>query len=163
MYERILVALDGSDLAEHILPHVEALGQALGATLVLLRAAASSELVAAGLTAGEAFPPADFVDPSSVTAAGYAEVDGYLATVAERLRGRGLRVQTARAEGDAADAILRLADEVDADLIAMTTHGRTGLRRLVVGSVAGAVLRRSTRPLFVVRVVGDDDRGKDTS
>jgi nucleotide-binding universal stress UspA family protein len=159
MYERILVALDGSELAERILPHVETLGQGLGATLVLLRVATSSELVAVGMAAGAAFPPADVVDPSSVTGAGHAEVDGYLATVAERLRGRGLRVQTARAEGAVADAILRVADEVDADLIAMTTHGRTGLSRVV----AGAVLRLSTRPLFVVRVVDDEDRGVGTS
>jgi nucleotide-binding universal stress UspA family protein len=79
-------------------------------------------------------------------------VDDYLTTIAKRLEAQGLRVQTAEPEGSAADAILGLADEVDADLIAMTTHGQTGMRRLLFGSVAGEVLHRSTLPLLLVRV-----------
>jgi nucleotide-binding universal stress UspA family protein len=152
MYERILVALDGSELAEGILPHVEALGRALGSTLIVARATTPPERVIAELNAGAVLPAAGIIDPEPIIEAEREEADAYLAAVAERLRANGQRVQTERPSGPAADAILRLADEVNADLIAMTTHGRTGLRRLVFGSVAGEVVHRSTRPLLVVRM-----------
>ena len=152
MYERILVALDGSELAESILPHVEALGRALGSTLVLMRATMPAEKVISGLNAGVMVPAADIVDPMPMIDAERDAVDSYLTTVAERLEAQGLRIHTEEPEGPAADAILQVADDLDADLIAMTTHGRTGMKRLVFGSVAGEVLHRSTRPLLLVRV-----------
>ena len=152
MYKRILVALDGSELAERILPHVEALARALGSTLVLLQATAPSEKVIYGLNPGSVLPSADIVDPMPMMEAERDAVDDYLTTIAKRLEAQGLRVQTAEPEGPASDAILGLADEVDADLIAMTTHGQTGMRRLLFGSVAGEVLHRSTLPLLLVRV-----------
>lgn len=152
MYERILVALDGSELAERILPHVEALGRALGSTLIVVRATTPPEQIIAELNAGAMLPAAGIVDPEPLVEAEREEVDGYLASIAERLREHGLRVQTERPDGSAADAILRAADQLDAHLIAMTSHGRTGLGRLVFGSVAGEVLHRSTRPLLVVRM-----------
>ena len=152
MYERILVALDGSELAESILPHVEALGRALGSTLVLMRATMPAEKVISGLNPGSVLPSADIVDPMPMIDAERDAVDSYLTTVAERLEAQGLRIHTEEPEGPAADAILQVADDLDADLIAMTTHGRTGMKRLVFGSVAGEVLHRSTRPLLLVRV-----------
>jgi nucleotide-binding universal stress UspA family protein len=152
MYERILVALDGSELAERILPHVEVLARALGSTLIVLRATTPPEKLIAELNAGAMLPATGIIDPEPLTDAERQEVDGYLTTIAERLREHGLRVQTERPDGPAADAILRLADEVNADLIAMTTHGRTGLGRLVFGSAAGEVVHRSTRPFLVVRM-----------
>jgi len=127
MYERILVALDGSELAERILPHVETLGRALGSTLIVLRATQSSEQIIAGLNAGAMSPAMGIVDPNPIIEAEREEVDGYLAQVAARLRASGLTVQTERPAGPAPDVIIRVADEVNADLIAMTTNGRTGL------------------------------------
>lgn len=152
MYERILVALDGSKVAEQILPHAEALGRALGSTLIVLRATTAPEMIIAGLNAGAMVPATGIIDPEPIIAAEREETDGYLAKIAASLRQSGLTVQTERPEGPASQAILRRADELDVDLIAMTSHGRTGLGRLVFGSVAGAVLHRSTRPLLVVRV-----------
>lgn len=150
MYERILVALDGSDLAERILPHVEALGRALGSTLIVLRATTPPEQIIASLNGGAMLPATGMIDPNPIIDAEREEVDGYLAQVAARLREHGLTVQTERPAAPAADAILQLADELDADLIAMTTQGRTGLGRIVFGSVAGEVVRRSPRPLLVI-------------
>jgi nucleotide-binding universal stress UspA family protein len=152
MYNRILIALDGSEVAEQILPHVEALGRALGSTLIVLRATVPPEQIVAGLNAGVVSPAMGIIDPQPIIEAEREEVDGYLAQVAARLREHGLTVQTERPAAPAADAILQRADEFDVDLIAMTSHGRTGLRRLVFGSVAGVVLHQSTRPLLVVRV-----------
>jgi nucleotide-binding universal stress UspA family protein len=150
MYERILVALDGSELAERIPPHVETLGRALGSTLIVLRAARSPETIIAELNAGAMVPAVGMIDPQPLIDAEREEADSYLATIAERLREHGLRVQTERPDGPAADAILRRAVEVNADLITMTTNGRTGLGRMVFGSVAGDVVRRSPRPLLVI-------------
>jgi nucleotide-binding universal stress UspA family protein len=152
MYERILVALDGSELAERILPHVEALGRALGSTLIVLRATTPPEKIIAQLNAGAMLPAAGLINPEPIIEAEQEEADSYLAKIAEGLRGSGLTVQTERPNGPAAAAILRRADELNVNLIAMTSHGRTGLGRLVFGSVAGEVLHGSTRPLLVVQV-----------
>ena len=160
MYERILVALDGSELAERVLPHVEALGRALGSTLVLLRATTSPETITSTLDAGATYrpdagpmlPTTAGIDPMPAINAEREMMDDYLTTIAERLMEHGLHVQIRQPMGPASDAILRLADELDVDLIAMTTHGRTGMGRLVFGSVAGEVLHLSTRPLLLVRV-----------
>jgi len=151
MYERILVALDGSEVAAQILPHVEALGRALGSTLIVLRATTAPETIIAELNAGAMVPATGIIDPEPIIEAEQEEVEGYLAKIADGLRQSGLTVQTERPEGPASQAILRRADELNVDLIAMTSHGRTGLGRLVFGSVAGAVLHRSTRPMLVVR------------
>lgn len=155
MYERILVALDGSEVAERILPHVETLGRALGSTLIVLRATTPLAQVVTELNVGAMLPAVGIVEPESIVEAEREEADRYLAGIAERLRAAGLTVQTERPDGPAADAILRVSDELDAGLIAMTSHGRTGLRRIVFGSVAGEVLNRSLRPLLVVRMDGD--------
>ena len=97
-------------------------------------------------------PAVPILDPVPILEAEREEADGYLARVAGRLREHGLTVETERPDAPAADAILQRADELNVELIAMTSHGRTGLGRLVFGSVAGAVLNRSTRPLLIVRV-----------
>jgi nucleotide-binding universal stress UspA family protein len=152
MYERILIALDGSEVAEQILPHVEALGRALGSTLIVLRAIKTSEQIIAELNAGAVAPATGIIDPEPIIEAEREEVEGYLAQVAARLRSHGLSVQIEQPPAPAAEAILRRADELHVDLIAMTSHGRSGLGRLVFGSVAGEVLHRSTRPLLVVRM-----------
>src|SRR5437867_601382 len=112
MYARILVALDGSDLAERILPHVEALGRALGSTLIVLRATTPPEVIIGELNAGAMLPAEGIIDPEPLIEAEREEVDGYLATIAHGLRGSGLIVQADRPEGPAADAILRRADEL---------------------------------------------------
>jgi nucleotide-binding universal stress UspA family protein len=150
MYERILVALDDSELAERILPHVEALARALGSTLIVLRATTPPETLIAELNAEAMLPAAGIIDREPLIEAERERVNGYLKAIVERLRASGLSAQAERPEGPAADAILRRADEVNADLIAMTTNGRTGLGRMVFGSVAGEVVRRSPRPLLVV-------------
>ena len=162
MYERILVALDGSELAERILPHVEALGRALGSTLIVLRATTAPATIVAELNSGAMLPAAGIIDPEPLIDAERKEVDDYLTTIAKRLRGSGLTVQTERPDGPAAAAILQSADELGVDLIAMTTHGRTGLGRLVFGSVAGAVLHTSNRPVLLVRVNEHAARSKES-
>jgi nucleotide-binding universal stress UspA family protein len=159
MYQRILVALDGSALAERILPYAEALGDKFGATLIVLRATTPpSEIVAAEAAAG-AIPVSPAVaDATEITEAEQRDAAGYLRGVAARLRARGLTVEVNEPEGRIAEAILARARDLRADLIAMTTHGRGGLGRALFGSIADEVLRHAPCPVLLVRVSEPDDR-----
>jgi nucleotide-binding universal stress UspA family protein len=80
-----------------------------------------------------------------------AEAQAYLDRLAAELRDRGVRVQTAVRRGDPAVEIAAAAEELQADLVAMTTHGRSGLGRLLFGSVAEAVLRSTDLPVLMMR------------
>jgi nucleotide-binding universal stress UspA family protein len=80
------------------------------------------------------------------------ESRAYLKRHADDLSASGLAVRTAVRTGDPAAEIIRGAREYQADLIAMTTHGRSGLSRLIFGSVAEAVLRRASVPVFLTRL-----------
>jgi nucleotide-binding universal stress UspA family protein len=151
MYERILVALDGSELAERVLPHVEALAKAFGSTLILLQATTSPAKLMAELSGDIDLAPA-IVDPTEILEEEKQEVGEYLAQLSARLKAAGWTVQTDEPQGDAADTIVKRAGELEADLIAMTTHGHTGLVKLIFGSVAESVLHHAVCPVLLVRV-----------
>jgi nucleotide-binding universal stress UspA family protein len=134
----ILVPLDGSALAELALPRAIELARVSGATLLLLRAAMAHTVP--GLDSAEA--QIRVVE----------EAEGYLASTAARLRSAGVAtVETATWYGAAAFAIVEAARLRKVDMIVMTTHGRSGLPRLVFGSVAESVLRSTATPLLLVR------------
>jgi nucleotide-binding universal stress UspA family protein len=136
--DKILVPLDGSVLAEAALWTAIDLAGEDGATLSLVRAAQV-----------HALPGADCVE-AQVRAIGEAEE--YLAAVRRRLEDKGVkRVETHVWYGPAAAAIVEAASFEKADLIVMGTHGRSGLGRLVLGSVAESVLRGTTTPILIVR------------
>jgi nucleotide-binding universal stress UspA family protein len=144
MYKRVLVPLDGSALAESILPFVEQVAGPLDAEVVLLS-------VIEPPSAGEVVASAGVVSPDAWRVR-EVEVKQYLAGVEQRLSAKGLRVQRRLQMGRAAHEILATATAAGADLIAMTTHGRSGIVRLLFGSVAEAVLRASPVPLLLFRV-----------
>jgi len=137
MFERIVVGLDGSALAEQVLPHVEGLAERYGSKIVLVRAVSHSAIRSRGRGDEE-----------------LTDATAYLESAAERLRGRGLSVEHNARQDDAADALVATATA--GDLIALTTHGRTGLRRAVYGSVAQDVLQRAPCPVLVVRASETD-------
>jgi nucleotide-binding universal stress UspA family protein len=152
MYRRMLVALDGSAVAEQVLPHVEALARQFGSTVLLLRAVTPPERLIASATdvgTGVAVDPEPFLEAEE---AERDEARAYLQRVAGRLAAQGLSVTVESPDADAATAIVARAQEIGADLIAMTTHGRGSLGRLVFGSVADAVLRAAPCPILLVRV-----------
>ena len=128
MYQRIMVPLDGSDLAQKVLDHAVDLARALGATLVLLHVRTSRT--------------------GSKEAA-----RRYLEFVQAQVAPQGVPIELVVASGAIAASIIRAADEENIDLIAMATHGRTGVQRAVRGSVAEEVLRRSNKPVLLVRVL----------
>jgi len=150
MFTQILVPLDGSDVAERALPYVEELARRFGSAVLLLRATTPAETL---VTAPGAAPTvAPVVDPLPIMEAERREADAYLRTIADRLHGAGVSVTYEQHMGSAAEVIIDRARKRRADLIAMTTHGRGGLGRLVFGSVADAVLRSAPCPVFLVRV-----------
>ena len=151
MYARILVALDGSELAERVLPHAEALAGKFGAAVTLLRGTTPPGAMISGAAAGAAPVAGPVVDPTPIIEAERSDAATYLNAVATRLRALGLAVDSVQPEGPAADVIIEEIQRSRADLVMMTTHGRSGLGRLVLGSVADEVLRRAPCPVFLVR------------
>ena len=136
--ERILVPLDGSSLAESALPvAVDLLAGRPNSTLLLLRAAEALAFLG---------------DPIEAQVQVVREAEEYLDAVRARLAGSGVaEVKTSVCYGPAASFIIETAQVAKADMIVMTTHGRSGLRRLVFGSVAEAVLRGTRTPILLIR------------
>ena len=146
MFKKILVPLDGSALAEAILPQVTELARVHNAELVVLRVALA-----------HAFPGAD---PTEAQLQAVRESEKYLEGVEQGLKGGGLHVTSVVRYGHPAEEILDHAAFGGTDLIAMSTHGRTGVSRWVLGSVAEKVLRASTTPLLLVRAPGAGSHGE---
>ena len=135
MYKRVLVAVDGSETAEAILPFILEIAGPLDLELVLLRV-------------NPATPP------TFEAAQMISEV--YLRQLAAGLTERGVRVKTIVCGGPPTETILAVARETQVDLIAMTTHGRTGPSKLLFGSVAEGVLRESGVPVLLLKQTESD-------
>ncbi len=148
MYKKILVPLDGSELAEAVLPHVESIVQAMGAEVILLRV--PEYAYETGEPLPGALPRTPVLLPDDREAE-LREVTNYLNRVKLKLSLRGVHVSIEVREGQVAETITELARETGADLIAMSTHGRTGLSRMVFGSVADEVLHQANQPVLLIR------------
>lgn len=135
MIRTVLVPLDASTAAETVIPYVELIASRTGADVRLLTVVRSDE------------------ESRQV-----GDAHAYLEKTANELRGRSLSCETEVAAGHEAQAILDQADAKDADLIAMSTHGRSGLMRWVLGSVAQKVVHGASRPLLLVRARDDGER-----
>lgn len=147
MYKQILVPLDGSTRAEQALPVAARLARASGGSIVLLRVA---KLVA---DYGGGFTQAPLLT-EEVIEAELDEVDDYLKTVATSDTLTGITVKTEAMFGQPLQAILSVADSHRVDLIVICSHGRTGLNRWALGSVAQALAHQSAVPLLVLREGG---------
>ena len=135
MIDRILVPLDGSRVAEQILPHLRRLLHRQDAEVILVRAAVP--------------PPME--NGMLIADALLGAAREYLAKMQDHLRDQGVRVHSVVQVGSPAGVILSVAEQEHATMIALATHGETGLKRLLAGSVAEAVLRRSPVPVLLVR------------
>jgi nucleotide-binding universal stress UspA family protein len=143
----IIVPLDGSAVAEQVLPDAAALAKQLHVDLVLFRAY-TIPYTALPVDAGIAYAVADEELLSSLR----DEATAYLAKKAAELNQSGLeRVSTIAQYGLAADEIISMARKTPDNLIAMCTHGRSGVKRWALGSVAETVVRHSGNPVLVVR------------
>jgi nucleotide-binding universal stress UspA family protein len=144
MYKTIVVPLDGSARAERILPHVEALAHKFGATLVLLRVVEPIVVGVSPYDMGSMYIAEDIERQTK-------DAKEYLAGLQGRLAGKQIEAKTYVEYGPIVSTALDLAEKENADLIALASHGRTGLARVFYGSVAAGILHSAARPLLVIR------------
>lgn len=147
MYNTILVPLDGSRRAEAILSHVENLALCHGSKVVLLQVVEPKPLLIDG---ANAVP--DIVEHQHHL----RDAEVYLTTRQGEFREKGIEARIRLGEGSVVNEIINAAESENADLIAMASHGRTGLARVFYGSVAAGVLHRIDRPLLLVRSEDSD-------
>jgi nucleotide-binding universal stress UspA family protein len=144
VFQHILIPLDGSPLAEAIMEHAIGLGTLMDAEYTLLEVL---DLPTIGYAPALHATGAD----ERILEQWRGEAQHYLDQVAERLGARGLRVRTHTMIGSPASAILEYSREDAVDVIAIATHGRGGLARVLLGSVASAVLRGAGVPVLLFR------------
>lgn len=139
MFKRILIPLDGSSLAECVLPHVVAMADAYEPEVTLARVLECEP--ATGL---------QFVDPLDWELC-KAEAEAYLTGITNRLSDVGLETQSRLLEGRPAERIVEYAQGNEIDLIVLSSHGRAGLSRWNVNSIARKVVQHSKRSSMIVR------------
>ena len=144
MYSRILTPLDGSEASEHVLPYARALASSLSIPMALLMAIEPDHP-----TISQSLNPVLHWHETESHRIGHAE--GYLTSVASRLRGAGLSVDTITPRSEPATAVVEEASRDPGTLIAMASHGRSGLARWWMGSVADKVLHMADNPLLLIR------------
>jgi nucleotide-binding universal stress UspA family protein len=138
---KMLVPLDGSEAAASVLPFAADLAKSFGAKICLFQAAPEPVTVYPG-----------------VQTEVEASARQFLASAAERLSEQGVQADSVASFGNTVDGIVWAAERENADLIVMSTHGRSGIGRVVLGSVADAVVRRTSLPVILVRPATSSDQ-----
>ena len=157
MFEKILIPLDGSKISESALPYAEDLVSKLSPKakidVILVHILPKAHPV---YTAGEIVPRVVY-DEEHYEMAKKRAME-YLDNAGEGLRSRGATVIPRVQIGDASEGIIKIAEETNADLIIMSTHGRSGISRWAFGSVAEKVLHRKTKvPILIVKASSSPD------
>jgi nucleotide-binding universal stress UspA family protein len=145
-FKRILVPLDGSPLAERALPLATSLAQKFDSEIILLRILDVSTLT---LPTWHMEAPPDWIVEAHEHI--HEEVKNYLKTQQDQLRQQGFEVRTLLRGASPAEGILEIAETQEVDLIVMSTHGRSGLTRWALGSVADKVMGHSHCPVLLIR------------
>jgi nucleotide-binding universal stress UspA family protein len=145
MYRRILVPLDGSARAEAILPYVEDLAHHFGSSVILLQV-----LEPVYVSILDPDPQVEEVI-RGLEEKQEIEASTYLNGRCGEFREKKIEASTRLARGQVVPSIVEVAAHENADLIAMASHGRTGLSHVFYGSVAAGVLHRVDRPLLLIR------------
>lgn len=157
MYNKIMVPLDGSELAECVFPHVEGfLENCRVRVMIFIRAIIPDLMMSQGAyVAGEIDLKRMEENTKKVQEEKTSSAEEYLARVVDRFRKYAqVTFQTRVVVGEAADSLVDYASEQDVDLILIATHGRSGVSRWVRGSVADRILRASHIPVLMVRAPG---------
>lgn len=144
MYKTILVPLDGSKRAEAILPHVEELAGRYEAKVIFIQVIEPPPLVT---------PPGqpDMKIYQQELDRRTEEADTYLKAIEGQYKNLGINVRMELEKGPVVEAILNVSARHDADLIALASHGHSGLAQVFYGSVAAGILQRVDRPLLIIR------------
>jgi nucleotide-binding universal stress UspA family protein len=146
MYSHLLVTLDGSPRAETVIPHAIDIARTMHAEVTLLRIVDAAtgewgERGSMGRSHVETSAKSLYLEQAAL----------YLERVADQLRGSGIEAHTIVAQGQPAKQIAATAKKIEADVIAMATHSRHGINKLVFGSVAEAVMHETNLPILLVR------------
>jgi nucleotide-binding universal stress UspA family protein len=150
MFEKVLVPLDGSKVGEAAIPAIEQLVDKLArGTKVEVILIGVITMLRHWVVVGEASAPVSYTEDELIRIK--ERVSEYLTKTGESLKKKEVSVSTLVRTGNAADEIIKAAEESKVDLIAMSTHGRSGLKRLAFGSITDKVLRRSPVPVLMVR------------
>jgi nucleotide-binding universal stress UspA family protein len=152
MYDRLVVPLDGSDFAEEALAHARELATRLDVPIQLVRSVDPAAMTGIGATLGVGLDYAavdELIDEEETDAKTY--IDSTVAT----LTGEGFNTTGVVLRGTAAAAIISASQ--DGDLVVMASHGRSGVRRWFLGSVAEEVVRRSDVPVLLIRLHHAED------
>jgi nucleotide-binding universal stress UspA family protein len=152
MYEKILVPLDGSELAESVLPHVEAIARGCNMVDIVLLRVCDAPSVLADYPESKDTNWDKHVERMTTNAEQQCNI--YLGDVEKRLRDKGFTVRTESRLGKPAEEIVDYAAKNKVDLIIMASHGRSGVSRWAYGSVADKVLRSSCVPVLLVKARG---------
>ena len=150
MFERIVVPLDGTPLARRALPYAVEIGKQFRSEMLLVRVVKSAPLVLSGFDG----PAAVEIIAEAAQRAdrrNLSKASRYLDAARRSLEAQGLKVGTYTVLGAPGEEILKLCKEKKASLVVMTTHGRAGLRRAWIGSVADEIVRSSVVPVMVIR------------
>lgn len=153
MFKKIMVCLDGSDLAEQILPYAIEQASHFDSKIVLFRVFTESSLTSIGIPG---FPAVPVETPRMPKQTQQEEIDSmsYLKAVADQIQAEhSLPIEYVTMFGVPGQTIVRYAVENEVDLITIATHGRSGLGRAIIGSVADYVVRQSGIPILLIRPV----------
>ncbi len=145
LFKKILVPLDGSELAERALEPAITLAEQVDGEVILLSVPVLKHLFVAEPTGYGLFLPEDSIRECQ------QELETYLSGVRNRWEHPNLRLRTEVVNGDEASVIVDTASEKGVDLIVMSTHGRSGLSRWVMGSITERVLHEAPCPVLVIR------------
>jgi len=151
MFEKILVCLDGSALAENILPHATEIARRFNSRVYLLHVVPEPVAAAPGIP-GVSGGPIETPRMLEQMREEERSTQAYLETLAGPMREQGLEVETVLLQGSANDAIVSYAEDNDIGLIAMVSHGHSGLGHALMGSVADHVLKKAGRPVLMVKL-----------
>ncbi len=149
MYQHVMAPLDGSELAECVLPHVEAIAAGCSVTAVTLAMVVPPLHMYGGAETRISPEERKHLEEDSVEVA-----TAYLEEKAQLLREKGIPVEVKVLLGNVLDQLVEYINQNNVDLIIIATHGRSGVSRLFLGSVADRLLRQAPVPVLMVRAPG---------
>lgn len=153
MYRRILVPLDGSDRAEHAIAHAAEIARRFAATLVLLKVLSGrADVLHLPLEGGGIAGPTPIEVADAVGEKEGSDATGYFARIQAELTDAGIPHEVVVAEGGTVEALAAAVRDQHIDLVAMTTHPRSALGRLIFGSTTDSVLHQVEVPVLLLRI-----------
>jgi len=161
MFNKILACMDGSELAEQILPYVKAQAKSFESTVVLLHVTAERIVTMPGLPGAPGSP----IQTRSMLKGMEQEMfraDEYLDKLVPSFEELGIPTKYEVLEGPVGETIVRYAKDNEIDLIALASHGRSGIDRAIMGSVADYVLRKAGLPILIIRPQQKTSRAEDS-